>query len=170
MRGLAAVYLEKRKTYLATPGKKLIDHSAAVKQVDGFYQESKVHQFTLACDEHKEPWGGTDRAPSPMQYLLSAVGFSINNQILIYSNVMGVKVNSLETTVTAAFDPKGCHNIRGHTPEVTSVLLTFKMTSDSSREKVQKVLETASKSCPVYQTLKKGTRMQKKLELNDGSI
>src|SRR5271165_3570414 len=135
-RDLGAVYAEKRKTYLESPGRKNIPHTAIVKQLDGFYQESKVHQFTVYCDEHVEPWGGSDKAASPLLYLLSSLGFSMNNQILIQSAVMGVKIDSLETSVTGSFDAKGYYNIKGHSPRVNSISLTFKVTSDSGEEKL----------------------------------
>jgi uncharacterized OsmC-like protein len=166
---LAAVYAEKRKTYTENPGKISIPHTSFVKQVDGFYQEAKLHQFTVYCDEHAQPWGGSDRGPSPLLYLFGSLGFSINNQILIQSAILGVDIKSLETSVTGSFDPKGCYNIKGHNPRVTSIQLVFKVASDSSEEKWRKVLTLASKSCPIYQTLKPAAKIEKKLELNGSS-
>lgn len=164
-RNLAAIYEQKRKSYLESSSKGAITHGADVRRVEGFYQESKVHQFTLACDEHVEPWGGTDKAPSPLQYFFSSLGFSINNQILIYSDVYGAKIDSLETLVTGTFDPSGCYNIKGRNPRVSKILLTFKIASQSSPNVLKKVIDNAAKSCPVYQTLKGTVRMQRKIEL-----
>jgi len=165
-RDLALIYSEKRKSYSENPVKKLIPHGAVVKQVDGFYQESKVHQFTVASDEHVEPWGGTDKAPSPLQYLFSSLGFSLNNQILINSAVLGVKINSLETVVEGIFDPSGCYNIKSKNPRVTRILLSFKITSDASLEAIKKMIDISSRSCPVYQTLRRSLVIQKKIDLN----
>ena len=164
-RDLAAIYEGKRKAYLEGSAKVAITHGADVRRVDGFYQESKVHQFTLICDEHVEPWGGTDKAPSPLQYFFSSLGFSINNQVLIYSAIYGAKIDSIETQVTGSFDPSGCYNIKGRNPRVTKILLTFKISSQTSPKILKKVLDNAAKSCPVYQTMKGTVRMQRKFEI-----
>lgn len=165
VRDLSSIYSEKRRSYLNNPTKKQVLHGAAVRQVDGFYQESKVHQFTLSSDEHREPWGGTDRAPSPLQYLFSSLGFSLNNQILIYSFVDGVKIDSLETAVSGSFDPSGCYNIKGRNPRVTRIEVTIRLSSNSPDVVIKKLVDRASRSCPIYQTLKKATTIQKKIEI-----
>ena len=164
MRDLSAIYEQKRKGYIENATKKSIPHGANVKQVDGFYQESKVHQFTLSSDEHVEPWGGTDKAPSPLQYFFSSLGFSINNQILIHSALFGAKIDSLDTLVEGNFDPAGCYNIKGRNPRVITIVLTFKISSDASPKLLKKVIDTAAKGDPVYQTLKDSVKIKRKIE------
>ncbi len=159
---IAAVYKEKRER-AKSEADRLLGHSATVKRVDRFYQESFLHHFTVPSDEHAEPWGGTDRAPSPLGYLLSAIGFSMNNQVLIQSEVEGVKLDSLETVVTGWFDPKGCLDLGGHNPRVSKVTLEFFVSSLSPRKRILKVLEKAASCDPAYQTLKRAAKMEMKL-------
>lgn len=166
-RDIASIYKEKRLHHQSTARDNYIEHSLSVKVLNRFYQESKVGHFRVQSDEHVEPWGGTDRAPSPLGYLLSAIGFSINNQILIQSEVNRVKLDSLETVVTGSFDSKGCLDIKGHDPSISKISLDFSVTSDSSRGKVQKILEKAATCDPIYQTLRKVAKMEKKLHLSD---
>lgn len=166
-RDLASIYKEKREHHKSTKGENYVKHGLRVKRIDNFYQESEIHHFKVQSDEHVEPWGGTDRAPSPLGYLLSAIGFSINNQILIQSEVNGVKLDSLETVVTGSFDSKGCLDIKGHDPSISKISLDFSITSDSSREKVQKILEKAATCDPIYQTLRKVAKIEKNLHLSD---
>ena len=164
---IASIYKEKREYHKSTKGANSIKHGVRVKRMDKFHQEAEVHHFKVQSDEHAEPWGGGGRAPSPFEYLLSALGFSINNQILIQSEVNGVKLDSLETLVTGSFDSKGCLDIKGHNPSVSKISLDFTVASDSSPEKLQKVLEKAATCDPVYQTLRKAARMEKKLHLTN---
>ena len=164
-RSLTSVYEEKRKRAKSARGRSLLSHSATVKRVDRFYQESVLHNFRVASDEHAEPWGGTDKAPSPLGYLLSAIGFSINNQVLIQSEVKGVKIDSLETVVTGWFDPAGCLDISGHNPRLSKVALEFFVASAYPRGKIQKVLQKASLCDPAYQTLKRAAKMEMKLSI-----
>ena len=164
-RDLSSIYKEKREHHKSTEGENYIKHGLRVRRIDNFYQESEVHDFKVQSDEHAEPWGGGNRAPSPLEYLLSAIGFSINNQIVIQSAVNRVKLGSLETVATVSFDSKGCLDIKGHDPSIAKVFLEFKIASDSPPGKVRKVLEKASICDPIYQTLRKVAKIEKKLYL-----
>ena len=163
---IASIYKDKREYHKSTKGANSIKHGVRVKRLDKFHQEAEVHHFKVQSDEHAEPWGGGARAPSPFEYFLSALGFSINNQILIQSEVNGVKLDSLDTLVTGSFDSKGCLDIKGHNPSMSKIWLDFTVASDSSPEKLQKVLEKAAACDPVYQTLRKAARIEKKLHLS----
>ena len=150
---------------MSTKGANYIKHGIRVRRIDNFYQESEVHHFKVHSDEHLEPWGGGGKGPSPLEYVLSAMGFSINNQILIQSEVNGVRLDSLETVVTASFDAKGCLDIKGHNPRLSEVSLEFNIASDSPMESLQKVLEKATHCDPLYQTFRGVAKMQRKLHL-----
>ena len=163
---IAATYRLKKESNSRSTKANLVVHSVSVKQVDRVYQEAKAHQFTVRSDEHPEPWGGGDRAPSPFQYLLLSLGFSLNNQVFIQSEVHGVRLDSLETVVEGSFDAKGFYGVPGHTPRVDMVSLEVKVTSHASRVKVLRVLAEAEKCCPVYQTLKKSARITTRLVLS----
>ena len=166
---IASIYKEKREYHKSTKGANSIKHGVKVKRLDKFHQEAEVHHFKIQTDEHAEPWGGGGRAPSPLEYFLSALGFSINNQILIQSEVNGVKLDSLETLVTGSFDSKGCLDIKGHNPNIYKISLDFTVASDSSHEKLQEILRKATACDPVYQTLRKAARIEKKLHLSGGT-
>lgn len=158
-RDLASVYKEKRERQRHAASR-TISHGATVRRVDGFFQESNLHHFKVYSDEHEEPWGGTNKAPSPLGFLLSAIAFSINNQILIQSAVSGVRFDSLETRVTAWFDPDGCLDIKGHDPALTRVALEFDVGSPSSIEAVRRVVRKAARCDPTYSTLRKAARIE----------
>jgi uncharacterized OsmC-like protein len=143
----------------------LISHSATVSRIENFYQESNLHHFKVYSDEHAKPWGGTDKGPSPLGYLLSAIGFSINNQILIQAEVNGVKMDSLETVVTGWFDPKGSLDIRGHNPRLSKVTLQLKVGSSSTIGKVNSIVRKAASCDAIYQTLAGATKMERKVTL-----
>jgi uncharacterized OsmC-like protein len=162
---LASVYMEVRKQQNSSSSPSVISHGATVTRIEGFYQESNLHHFKVYSDEHAKPWGGTDKAPSPLGYLLSAIGFSINNQILIQSEVNGVKLESLETVVTGWFDPKGSLDIRGHNPKLSKIALEFKAGTSSSIRDLNRVIRKAASCDVIYQTLAGAAKMQTKLTL-----
>ena len=163
---VATAYAERKKRNQESSEDNFIVHSATVRQLGGVYQQAKVHQFTVLSDEHPEPWGGGDRAPSPFQYLLASLGFSVNNQVYIQSQVAGVSLESLETFVTGSFDAKGFYDVKGHSPRVNRVSLEFRISSPSPEPDVRRILAKAVRCCPVYQTLGKSAKMEYGLRLN----
>lgn len=164
-RTIASVYSDARKRQSSTDSVSIISHGASVTRIENFYQESNLHHFKVYSDEHAKPWGGTDKAPSPLGYFLSAIGFSINNQILIQSEVSGVKVDSLETIVTGWFDPKGSLDIRGHNPRLTKVTLQFNVRSRSLIRELNRVVRKAASCDVIYQTLARAAKMERKVTL-----
>lgn len=164
---IASVYRDMRERQGSKASGALISHSATVSRVENFYQESNLHHFKVYSDEHAAPWGGTDKAPSPLGYLLSAIGFSINNQILIQSEVGGVKLDSLQTVVTGWFDPKGSLGVRGHNPRLSRIILEFKVSSSSPVREVNRIVRKAASCDVVYQTLAGAAKMERKVTLVD---
>jgi len=162
---LASVYRETRERQKSIRSGSDISHSATVNRIENFYQESNLHHFKVYSDEHAKPWGGTDKGPSPLGYLLSAIGFSINNQILIQSEVNGVKMDSLETVVTGWFDPKGSLDIRGHNPRLSRITLQFKVGSSSPVSEVNRIVRKAASCDVIYQTLAGAAKIEMKLTL-----
>jgi len=162
---IASVYRDMRKRQRSADSHILISHGATVTRVENFYQEANLHHFKVYSDEHAAPWGGTDKAPSPLGYLLSAIGFSINNQILIQSEVGGAKLDSLETVVTGWFDPKGSLDIRGHNPRLSRITLEFKVSSSSPIGEVNRIVRKAASCDVIYQTLARTAKVERKVTL-----
>lgn len=164
---IASVYRDMRKLRRSEDSH-LISHGATVTRIENFYQEANLHHFKVYSDEHAAPWGGTDKAPSPLGYLLSAVGFSINNQILIQSEVAGVKLDSLQTVVTGWFDPKGSLDIRGHNPRLSRISLEFKVSGSSPIGVVNRIVRKAASCDVIYQTLARTAKVETKVTLVGG--
>ena len=162
---IASVYRDMRKRQRSADSSIVISHGATVTRVEKFYQESNLHHFKVYSDEHAAPWGGTDKAPSPLGYLLSAIGFSINNQILIQSEVSGVKLASLQTVVTGWFDPKGSLDIRGHNPRLSRIALEFKVSSSSPIKELNRVVRKAASCDVIYQTFARTAKIERKVTL-----
>ena len=162
---LASVYRDVREKQKSSRSPSVISHGATVTRIENFYQASNLHHFKVYSDEHAKPWGGTEKAPSPLGYLLSAIGFSINNHILIQSAVDGVKIDSLETVVTGWFDPKGSLDMTGHNPKLSKIALEFKVASSSSIRDLNRVIRKAASCDVIYQTFAGAAKMQRKLTL-----
>ncbi|HLC11410.1 MAG TPA: hypothetical protein VJL56_06165, partial [Candidatus Bathyarchaeia archaeon] len=85
-----------RKMREATePGQTLGTTRADVRLIGQQYQEAKAGKFTLACDEPL-PVGGTDKAPTPLEFFTAAIGFCENVMFTRHATLLDLQFDSLE--------------------------------------------------------------------------
>lgn len=63
-----------RKAIAADPALRKISHRATIRLIENQLKEARIGEYTILCDEAKARRGG-GMAPSPLQYLVAAVGF-----------------------------------------------------------------------------------------------
>jgi len=166
---IAGQYSAQKSRHMSDRGTRYVSHTVRVKALGAVYQEARLGNYTLQSDEHSGQWGGQGRAPSPFQYILVALGFSINDQVAIQAAVMGVRLESLETIASGSFDVKGYYIIRGHDPRIRKVGLDFWVESEAPRSSILSVIQKAANGCPVYRTLRRSGRIERRLHLNEGA-
>src|SRR5437879_11430527 len=79
---------------------------ADVRLIGQQYQEAKAGKFTLACDEPL-PVGGTDKAPTPLEFFTAAIGFCENVMFTRHATLLNLQFDSLETSVRGHWDRRG---------------------------------------------------------------
>ncbi len=141
------------------PGQTLGTSRADVRLVGQQYQEARVGKFSLACDE-PVPVGGTDRAATPLEFFMSAIGFCENVMFTRHAALLNLQFDSLETSVRGHWDRRGQYGIGGAEP-------SFK---DVSVEKVVEVTRRAHKGCPMHATIVKAMKVTDKLFVNGKEI
>src|SRR5207249_9757623 len=78
------------------PGQTLGTSRADVRLIGQQYQEAKVGKFTLGCDEPM-PVGGTDKAPTPLEFFMSAIGFCENVMFTRHAALLNLQFDSLRS-------------------------------------------------------------------------
>ncbi|MEV5646865.1 OsmC family protein [Nocardia sp. NPDC052254] len=69
----------------------------------GFRVDARVRSHTIAFDEPAD-LTGHDSAPTPHEYLLSAVGACITDGMVLHATLAGIEIRTLNVRVTGSFD------------------------------------------------------------------
>lgn len=141
---------------------------AEVRLVMDQQSEARVRSFTLIQDEPESVWG-TAKGPTPTDYFIASVGFCENVIFARNASLANLSIDSLETAVTGTWDRRGLFDIDGVTPHFKTVTVETKITTITTRDNVQKVVEVANQThrgCPVHATLSRATQMIFKLVVN----
>ncbi len=142
---------------------------ADVKLIGQQYQEAKVGKFALACDEPVTA-GGTDKAPTPLEFFMSSIGFCENVIFTRHAALLNLQFDSLETSVKGHWERKGQYAIDGADPSFKDVTIETKVTTKDSIEKVAEVTRRTHKGCPMHATIAKAMKVTDKLFVNGREI
>src|SRR5207245_11755962 len=88
------------------PGQTLGTTRADVRLIGQQYQEAKAGKFTLACDEPL-PVGGTDKAPTPLEFFTAAIRFCQNVMFTSHAPLLDLQFDLLETLLSGPCDRGG---------------------------------------------------------------
>jgi uncharacterized OsmC-like protein len=133
------------------------------------YQEVKVKGFTIACDE-PVPSGGTDKAPTPLDFFVASIGFCENVMFTRNAALQGLEFESLETSVHGHWDRRGQFMIGGTDPAFKDMTVETKVATKAPSDKVVEVARAAHRTCPMRATIGKAMQVTDKLFVNGKEI
>jgi uncharacterized OsmC-like protein len=121
-------------------------------KADGFFQEITSGRFQLQADEPTE-YGGTDKAPGPYNYLLTALGACTSMTIALYARR---KKWSLEEVVVSLHHSRiyaeDCAECETKTGMLDRIDVKVELRGQLDHAQRAKLMEIAHK-CPVHRTL-----------------
>ena len=142
---------------------------ASNRWVDGTYSESRVESFSGAGGEHAHEsqfkYGadhpavlvGSDRGPTPIEFLLHGLASCITAGIGNIAAVRGVTLTSVESRVEGDIDLRG---ILGLSDEVRNgyerIRVSFDIAGDAPPEKLRAIVEQAFARSAVFDVLTNG--------------
>lgn len=131
----------------------VVDNRVTVRTgAEGFYSEIFANGHALVADEPKT-YGGTDRGPSPYEYLLTALGACTTMTVQMYARRKGWPlqwaVTRLKHEKIHAQDCAECETADG---KIDYFERELELVGTLDAEQRQRLLEIAEK-CPVHKTL-----------------
>lgn len=119
------------------------ERSGTVKNINS------VRSFNFLIDQ-SERTGGTNKAPTPMEYVLS----SFNGCVLIIiervADDIGFSFQSLKANTIGTVDRRGLLGIEGVSPHFQKVNNTILFETKENEERIQELKKRVQKICPVY--------------------
>jgi uncharacterized OsmC-like protein len=146
---------------------------ATNKWVKGTHSRSRIETFSGAGGEHRHTGDvqfnadhptvlvGTDKAPTPVEFLLHAIASCITAGIGNIAAARGVKLTEVESTVEGDIDLRG---ILGLSDLVRNgyqqMRVHFRIKGDADAAKLQAIVAQATARSAVYDVLTNGTTVQ----------
>ena len=128
--------------------------------VDGFHgaggEQSRIEPFTLEAD-HPAVLVGQDRAPTPAEHLLQALGSCLMSGLANIAAARGIDLGEVTARVEGDIDLMG---ILGLDDSVRNgfeqVRVTFHVTGDAEAEQLARLVDQARQRSAVYDVVTRG--------------
>ncbi len=121
--------------------------------VNGLYTETAVREHTVKCD-YAEPAGGTNRAPNPIELLLSAFAACVEASFYEFAIHNDITINALTVEVEGSLDLKGLFMVDDVTrPGFQDISYIFNIESPDEENKIRELAEKVIAHCPVVDSL-----------------
>lgn len=119
----------------------------------GAHSTTIVRSFAIPADE-PVAMGGTNRGPSPMELVLTALSACITISIAYSAAEEGVEVNFIEIDVEGDIDLRGLFGIADDVrPGFEKVLVTVRIEADAPRDRLQELVMRGYRRSPVADSL-----------------
>jgi len=140
-----------------TPEQFLEPQIAETRQVEGLQSEGRVRNLVIGIDEPLS-FGGTDRAPNPVEVTLAALGASLEVTCRVYADYLGIPVHKISTVVRGDLDLRGFLDLD---PQVRagppSLAVTLRIESEASDADIDRLVRQVHRSCPVLSLVRDPT-------------
>jgi uncharacterized OsmC-like protein len=118
----------------------------------GFLQEVEIGRFHLQGDEPVAV-GGTDRAPTPYDYLLTALGTCTSMTVGLYARKKQWPLEEVQVGLHhSRMHAKDCADCETKVGMLDRIRVEIRLKGELSDEQRAKLIEIAHK-CPVHRTL-----------------
>ena len=123
------------------------------RHLSGLHTETKVREHTVVSD-YAEAAGGTNKAPNPIELLLSALCACIEAAFYEFAEHEGVSVKSISVEAEGMLDLRGLFMVDESVPPgFQSLTYKFTIVSDDDEAKVRELAERVVAHCPVVDSL-----------------
>ena len=109
--------------------------------------EVRVRDFTFRSDE-PEPAGGTNRAPTPMEFVAGAVNACITVVIETVAKELGVTLDAITTNAAAHMDIRGFEGTADVSPHFQDFTLTIRVVTDTAPAVLEQLRVKVERRCP----------------------
>jgi putative redox protein len=119
---------------------------------NGFFTELFANGHALTADE-PVVYGGTDRGPSPYEYLLAALGACTSMTLQIYARHKGLPLeNAIVRLTHQKVHARDCEDCGADNGKIDQMVREIELVGDLDSGQRQRLLEIAER-CPVHKTL-----------------
>ena len=135
----------------------------------GVTTTARIRQFDLTIDEPVE-LGGSDSGPNPVEVVLVALGTCQEITYAVHAAALGIAIDNLAIDVEGDLDPRGFFAVADVAPGFSKVRYNVRIESPEAPERIQHLIETVNRHCPVLDILERPLPVAGQVELNGRSL
>jgi len=119
---------------------------------EGVRVKTTARNFELTIDEPRS-LGGTDTGMNPVEALLASLGACQSIVARVYAPKFGVKLEDFQVEVEGDLDLDGFFDRTPVRPGYSDIRYTFRIKTNSPKEKVDEFVRFLESKCPVGDTI-----------------
>ena len=136
--------------------------------VRNFYGAGQEHErgeaFVLDADEPPVLLG-EDKAPNPVEYLLTALAACVTSSIVYHAAARGIRIKAMESRVEGDIDLQGFLGIRDDVPKgYREIRMHVKIEADAPPEELEEIVQLGPTYSPVFDTITRAVPVKVRLE------
>lgn len=133
----------------------------------GAHSTTIVRNFAIAADEPGD-LGGTNRGPSPMELLLTALAACITTSIVYCAAKDGIEINYIDVDVEGDLDLRGLFEVSEDVrPGFGEIRVAVWMGAELPREKVEELVNRGYSRSPVVDSLEASVPIKVSVEWDE---
>lgn len=167
-RGLKEIVSSRLQCFTKRPEAAVYKPRVSSKHVEGLYTETLAREHLVKSD-YGEAAGGSNRAPNPIELLLSAFAACIEAAFYEFAVHKGFTINSLHVDVEGTLDLRGLFMIDDIEAGFRDLRYTFHIDTPDDQKMVRELAEKVIEHCPVVDSLKKPTNINGDIIISTGS-
>ncbi len=157
-RNLKEIVARRIEFFRKKPEAAIYRPKASTRHIAGLYTESTVREHLVKSD-YGEAAGGTNKAPNPIELLLSAFGACIEAAVYEFAVHEGLTINSISAEVEGTLDLRGLFMIDDVPAGFRDLKYTLNIESPEDEARVRDLAERVVAHCPVVDSLSKPTKI-----------
>jgi uncharacterized OsmC-like protein len=139
------------------PAQALARFTVTSRGVDGLHRNVQIRDFSVAVDE-PPVLGGTDKAPNPVEYALTALATCQEITYRLHADALGIPLNDVSVTLEGEIDLRGFFAAaEGVRPGFLWIEGKVAFDSPASPEQLQQLKRVVDSHCPVLDLLRNAT-------------
>ncbi|MCL5022207.1 MAG: OsmC family protein [Nitrospirae bacterium] len=166
-RDLKEIVARRLEFFRKKPESAIYKPKVSSMHIEGLYTETTVREHLVRSD-YGEAAGGTNKAPNPIELLLSAVGACIEAAFYEFAVHEGYTVHSLSVDVEGTLDLRGLFMIDDVPACFRDVKYTFTIETPDDEREIRKLAEKVVAHCPVVDSLVKPVSVSGDIRITKG--
>lgn len=160
MSGFAQLFKHTHAALAGDGAQTIVRFNAASQGKDGLHRRVQIRDFAVEVDE-PPALGGSDRAPSPVEYALAALATCQEITYRLHADALGIPLRDVSVQLEGELDLRGFFGAaEGVRPGFLGIKGSVSFDSPASNEDLERLKSVVDAHCPVLDLFNNSTPVE----------